>query len=117
MGAFQGKELVGITAFSANEKEKTKHIATILQVFVEPKMQGKGIGKNLMIETVSEGFKNPEIEQILLGVICGNQNAEKIYRDLGFQEYGLQKNYLKTEDGYLDHLLMVLTRENFNTGF
>lgn len=53
MGVFQENELVGISAFSANEKEKTKHIATILQVYVDPKMQGKGVGKNIMKETIS----------------------------------------------------------------
>jgi ribosomal protein S18 acetylase RimI-like enzyme len=112
-GAFLSGGLVGICGFIRDSQIKTKHKGTIVQLYVKPAHQGKGIGKELMNAIVSEAFLNKEIEQIILGVVVDNENAIKIYESLGFERFGLQQRYFKDGDNYLDELLMILYRENY----
>jgi RimJ/RimL family protein N-acetyltransferase len=113
MGALDGAELVGICGFVQANRRKVRHHGDIRQVYVAPAYAGRGVGRALMVQTIRAAFALPEVEQIFLGVVAGNAAANKLYESLGFKECGLQRKYLKVDNQYFDHRLMVLFRSDF----
>lgn len=113
IGAFHESKLIGISGFNRYEKNKISHIGIIIQVYVTPEYQGKQIGFNLVKSTLSEAFKINGIEQIEIGVISSNKNADKIYANLGFETFGIQKHYLKIDNHYYDHKMMMIFKNQF----
>jgi len=111
IGVFNGEELIGICGFSQEPRAKTRHIGTIIQMYVRAEYSGKGIGLELLKTAIYEAFKMTEIEQLLLGVVATNKSANKTYEQAGFQQYGLLKNYFKAGETYSDQRLMVLYRK------
>lgn len=110
IGAFAQNTLIGICGFYRQVDHRCRHRGNIIQMYVQQKYQGKGIGFNLLKTMIHQAFKIKGIEQIELGVMTNVKSASKIYEKAGFQEYGLQKNYFKLDDVYLDLKLMVLFR-------
>lgn len=113
VGAFHGNNLIGISGFNTYEKNKISHIGIIIQVYVAPKYQGKKIGYNLVKSTLTEAFKINGIEQVEIGVISSNKNADKIYKKLGFETFGVQRRYLKIDNHYYDHKMMMIFKNQF----
>lgn len=110
IGAFDKENLIGICGFYQEASFKTKHRGGIIQMYVKPNYKGNGIGLQLLNTTIVEAFKIPELEQLILGVVTNNISANKIYEKAGFQEYGIQRNYFKEGDKYLDQRFMILYR-------
>ncbi|UPL48708.1 GNAT family N-acetyltransferase [Hymenobacter sublimis] len=113
MGAFNETELVGMCAFLQASRRKVRHQGDIRQVCVSPAYKRQGLGRALLLRTLQAAFALPDLEQIYLGVIVGNAAANQLYESLGFEQYGLQKRYLRVNDHYFDHRLMVLNRASF----
>ena len=63
--------------------------------------------------TLIEAFKLDGIEQVEIGVISNNTKAEKLYKQLGFEVFGLHKNFLKIDDTYYDHKMLILFKNQF----
>ncbi|WP_456437151.1 GNAT family N-acetyltransferase [Psychroserpens sp.] len=108
IGAFQNNNLVGICGFNRHERTKVNHSGIIIQVYVNPEYQGNSIGLNIVKSTLDEAFKINGIEQIEIDVITVNKNAAKIYEKIGFETYGIQNNFLKIDDSYYDHKMMMI---------
>lgn len=79
-------------------------------MYVKPDYKGRKIGLQLLNTAVSEAFKIPELEQLLLGVATNNPSANRIYEQAGFVEYGFHKGYAKDGDRYTDERMMMLRR-------
>lgn len=110
-GAFINTDCIGICGFISEQGERTYHRGHLVQIYVLQEYQGKGIGKELISRTIKEAFDTLKIEQILLGVITNNSQANGVYEKLGFEEYGMIKEFLKLEDRYLDKRLMIKYKE------
>ena len=94
--------------FKRHESKKTNHGGIIIQVYVTPEYQGRNIGSNITKSTLNEAFKINGIEQIEIGVVSSNEKAERLYTNMGFKEYGMQKNFLKIDNIYFDHKMMMI---------
>ncbi|RZK04951.1 MAG: GNAT family N-acetyltransferase, partial [Flavobacterium sp.] len=66
---------------------------------VDPKFQGKGIGRNL-IETVIEKAKSLGFKKVGLLVSTSNPNAKRLYEKIGFKAIGY-KNLLDASHQHL----------------
>ncbi len=108
IGAFHNDNLIGISGFKRHQRKKINHAGIIIQVYVNPEYQGQHIGSKMIKATLSEAFKISGIEQIEIGVISTNQKADKLYKKLGFEEFGLHKNFLKIDGQYYDHKMMIM---------
>ena len=84
-------------------------------MYVNPEYQGNSIGLNIVKSTLEEAFKINGIEQIEIDVITVNKNAAKIYEKIGFETYGIQKNFLKINDSYYDHKMMMIFKNRYMT--
>ncbi len=113
IGAFNNDALVGVSGFNRYDRRKIEHKGRIIQVYVNPDYQEQHIGSNLIKATIDEAFKIEEIEQIEIDVITSNANAEKLYKKIGFTEYGIQKNFMKVDGAYYDHKMLMLFKDQY----
>jgi ribosomal-protein-alanine N-acetyltransferase len=77
------------------------HIATIA---VHPEFRGRGLGKRLLA-VILEDSRRQGMATATLEVRAGNQTAQAMYRDFGFEVKGLRKGYYK--DNQEDALIMT----------
>ena len=72
-----------------------RHYAYIFELFVVEAMRGKGIGRAL-IAACEEWAKTKDFKTILIGVLAGNTNAARLYRNAGYANYAIElKKYLR----------------------
>jgi ribosomal protein S18 acetylase RimI-like enzyme len=107
-GAFANEKLCGVVTLVPEQKNKLKHRANIVGMYVEPITRKIGIGKSLMIEAIKKAKEIDNIEQLHLSVTSSNAPAKKLYQTLGFETYGLEKKALKIDNTYFDDEFMVL---------
>jgi putative acetyltransferase len=88
---------------------RNAHIAYLGGVGVHPDFGGKGFGKKLM-QAVIDLAKAKGIYRIELSTATTNERAIRLYESIGFEKEGVlrQYTYLKSEDRYLDEVMMAL---------
>lgn len=106
MGAFDDEELVGMVGFLKLEKIKLQHKGIIWGMFVKPKMQGRGIGSELMKNTLEKAAKIGHLQKINLDVNAKNQAAIHLYKKMGFISFGIEKNALLVNGKMFDLIMM-----------
>ena len=108
LGAFNNNGcLVGIVTFMRENSLKTSHKGNLFGMYVTPEGRGKGLGKSLMIELIGKAKNCDGLEQINLTVVSENSSAKKLYKSLGFETYGVERNALKFNGQYFDEDLMT----------
>jgi len=84
---------------------KLKHRANF-GVMVRKKYWNLGIG-NLLITRMLQIAKDTGYEQVELGVFENNENAIRIYKKIGFEEWGRVRRAFKLKNGnYYDEIIM-----------
>ncbi|HWJ78891.1 MAG TPA: GNAT family N-acetyltransferase [Niallia sp.] len=108
LGAFnEDKQLIGMAKFTREQGLKLKHKGTVTGVYVSSGYRGKGIAKSLIKEILSRGKEIEGLKQINLTVVSTNNVAVKLYKGLGFETYGIEKNALIYNGKGYDEELMV----------
>ena len=107
-GAFDKDELIGVVTLLQEQRRKIRHRANIFAMYVTPSSRGLGAGKALMTTAIQKAKDIGGIEQINLNVTASNHIAKQLYIQLGFQEFGQEKNALKIDGVYYDDVYMVL---------
>lgn len=79
--------------------------ATLFNVAVDPKYQGKGYGKRLLSELILQ-LKTKGVATLWLEVRESNP-ARKLYDSLGFNEVDIRKNYYPTPDGGRENAVVM----------
>ena len=108
VGAFQAATLVGTTGFYRESKPKTRHKGLIWGVYVTPAYRGQGISRALMTVAIDRLRGYPDLRQVNILVAATQTPAERLYRSLGFQEFGLERDALKVGEEFVDEYWMVL---------
>ncbi len=108
LGAFDGKQLVGMTGFFRRQGPKIHHRGEIWGVYVRRESRGRRVGHALMKEMIRRLRSIAGLEQVTLGVSVGNVPARRLYESFGFQPYGCEARALRLGDTYIDEDLMVL---------
>ncbi|OOH89611.1 ribosomal-protein-alanine N-acetyltransferase [Pasteurellaceae bacterium 15-036681] len=80
--------------------------ATLFNIAVAPKAQGKGYGKQLLAELI-EQLKRQDILTLWLEVRQSNSTAINLYNSLGFNEVDIRKNYYPTIDGKRENAVVM----------
>ena len=107
-GAFDGQQLVGITGFYREPRQKRRHKGWIWGVFVGAAYRGKGIERALIAAVLEEARGLPGLKKIHLSVTVEQPAARKLYSSLGFRSYGMEPEALNADGRYLDEELMFL---------
>jgi ribosomal protein S18 acetylase RimI-like enzyme len=107
VGMFEEGKLAGTAGFYRYMHNKERHKGHIWGVYVRPQSRGKGVASALMKEIVRRAREIDGLEQITL-VASANLPAQRLYKALGFESYGVEPHSLKIGDQYIDDVLMVL---------
>lgn len=98
----------GIAVLYIQPYQKLAH-QCLLAIIVDEKYRGTGVGEKLMKELMALGKERFKLEFVHLEVYEGNR-AINLYRRLGFEEYGVQRHFIKeVQDGkprYIGKILM-----------
>lgn len=108
LGAWVDGELVGAVAVERDTRVKMRHIARLGGMLVRSGFEGRGIGTRLLREAIQQARQAPGLEQLVLSVTAGNDNARALYERHGFITYGVQPGALKIGREYFDKVHMQL---------
>ncbi|MFW0777912.1 MAG: GNAT family N-acetyltransferase [Rickettsiales bacterium] len=107
IGAFMADQLVGFSGMWVEEGEKIKHRAYLGAVYVAPEARGKGVAKRMLGDLIQKA-EEIGLEHLRLSTNSKNETNVGLYTKMGFEPYGIEKNYLKLEDGsYIDEVQMI----------
>jgi ribosomal protein S18 acetylase RimI-like enzyme len=107
VGVFEHGQLIGTAGFFRRPNHKECHKGHIWGVYVRPESRGKGVASALMKEIVRRAREIDGLEQITL-VASAKLPAQRLYKALGFESYGIEPHSLKIGNEYVDDVLMVL---------
>jgi ribosomal protein S18 acetylase RimI-like enzyme len=109
IGAFSADlDLVGFVGFFRSKGKKSRHHGTIWGVYVLPELRGLGISRQLMVAAIKRAQEIPDLEHLNLTVATSNDPAKKLYKSLGFEQYGIEPATLKVDGKAVDGSLMQL---------
>ena len=80
--------------------------AHLLNICVAPEWQQQGYGR-LLLQHFMELARERGASRMFLEVRLSNQAALTLYRDVGFNEVGMRKNYYPGEQGREDALILA----------
>jgi len=101
-GAFEGGELVGIVVLMGNPRQKLRHRAEVVAMYVAPEGRGRGIGKALLTMLLHHARAELGLDLLTLAVTVGNDSARRLYQSLGFEPWAYDAHYFKVEGVYHD---------------
>jgi len=81
--------------------------AEVLQIATHPKVQRRGIARNLLV-TISKQMSVGGVLALFLDVAEDNAPARALYEGLGFFEVGRRRQYYVRASGKVDGLLLRL---------
>lgn len=100
--------LSGCAGFERKSRQKSRHIGTLIGVYVAPEFRGTGSGKKLLLALIDEVRQVRGVEQLNLSVTHSNASARQLYLHAGFVPFGIEKNAIKVDGVYYDKEYMVL---------
>jgi GNAT superfamily N-acetyltransferase len=107
-GAFaESGDLVGLVGLRLSRGAKVRHKAGLFSMFVDAAHRGSGVSRRL-VEAVIAGARDAGAVVLQLFVTAGNAPAQRMYRDMGFAVYGVERRALKVGDRFYDQELMAL---------
>ena len=104
-GAFLDGTLAGMAGFAPQESAKRAHKALLWGMYVRATARSAGVGKRLVASVLDHA--RGRVEMVQLTVVSENEAAHRLYRAMGFVEYGYEKRALKQDGKYYDDVLMV----------
>lgn len=93
------KHLLGI--------ETTLH-RSLMMMGIERKCRGKGFGKDLLKTAIDWAKRDPKVEYISLNVFSHNKAAMALYKKLGFEKIGVDRDLFRVFGKSVDDVNMVL---------
>ncbi len=80
--------------------------AQILNICIDPEMQGQGLGRRLLQHLIAEAGRR-EADTMFLEVRASNQAAFALYDSVGFNEIGQRRGYYPAQGGREDALVLA----------
>jgi ribosomal protein S18 acetylase RimI-like enzyme len=103
-----GNAYVGLLGVLFEKAKKMEHTADLVGFYVQPEYRGRGIGRAMMERAIAELHANPKIIKLRLGVNVLQENAVKLYEDLGFKTACVIEKATKVDGIFYDHARMEL---------
>jgi RimJ/RimL family protein N-acetyltransferase len=105
-GWVNDSRLAGVAGLRVQDAVKVRHKGVLWGMYVRPEARGTGLAAALVQQVVA--YARTRVEQVCLTVVTSNVAALRLYREAGFEEYGLERRALKVGDEYYDEVLMAL---------
>ena len=98
--------LIGVAGLRVPSRVKSSHKGVLWGMYVKSDARGTGLARSLAEHVIEHA--ETVVEEILLTVVSANPAAMKLYKSLGFTEYGVEQRAMKIGDDYYDEVLMAL---------
>jgi aminoglycoside 6'-N-acetyltransferase len=100
--------VVGLIQFGEEEEPKYRHAA--IDIFLDPRFQGRGIGTEAVRQVVRHLIDVRGHHRITIDPAAANAAAIRAYEKVGFRRVGVMREYERDHDGtgWHDGLLMEL---------
>ncbi len=82
--------------------------AQILNICIDPEMQGQGLGRRLLQHLIAEAGRR-SADTLFLEVRESNRVAAALYGSMGFNELGRRRDYYPSNSGREDALMLALS--------
>lgn len=106
-GSFVDSELVGTAGFIIpNGSPKSRHKGLLVGVYVNPAHRGRAVGRALVQAVIDHARGQVVLLQAAVG--AANIPALRLYKQLGFRQYGLETKALLVGETYVDEALLAL---------
>jgi RimJ/RimL family protein N-acetyltransferase len=99
--------LIGVVGLLRNQRDKERHKAAVIGMYVAPEAAGRGVGRALLNELLARAARVEGLKQIQLMVGSHNEAARKLYESLGFRKYGCEIDALNVNGVFHDADLMA----------
>jgi len=106
LGYFDQEQLIGIIGLVRYHRLKMNHKAFIWGMYVKASHRGKGIGRQLMEQTIEKAKQIPSLQKINLSVIDTQVTALQLYQRLGFEIFGKDQHALCVDGQFYDEILL-----------
>jgi ribosomal protein S18 acetylase RimI-like enzyme len=97
---------IGTITYLITERTKTKHIAQIFGVYVDPNYRGRGVGRRMLEKALDLIEENKAIVKVRLTVNAKQDSAIALYQSVGFSIVGELKKELKINGEFYDEVIM-----------
>ncbi len=99
--------LIGVVGLVHNQRDKERHKASVVGMYVAPEAAGRGVGRALLNELLARAAQIEGLRQIQLMVSSRNEAARRLYESLGFRKYGREVDALNVNGVFHDADLMA----------
>lgn len=106
-GAFAGRELIGIAGLRREPLAQVAHKAVLWGVFVDPAHRRGGVASRLLDAAIAHA-RAARVLQIHLCVNAENPRAQALYRNAGFETFGVERRAMRVGDRFYDEEHMAL---------
>jgi len=107
-GGFEGDELVAAASVVRDEHRKQAHRVSVWGVYVAPGVRKKGLGKACTALALDTARSWPGVEVAVLSVSERAKGAIALYRSLGFEQWGIERDVIRVGDCRYDAIHMTL---------
>ncbi|HEX8287224.1 MAG TPA: GNAT family N-acetyltransferase [Pyrinomonadaceae bacterium] len=87
---YAGDEMVGFTMFGLDTNDDRYYLVRLM---IDERFQGKGYGKAALSEIIEAVKQIKDCREIYLSFVPGNDGAETLYRNAGFERTGENNEY------------------------
>ena len=108
LGVLAGARLRGMAALTRDGRRKTRHKVVVSDVYLEPDLRGRGLGRALMTAVVAHARTLAGVERLTLIVAAPQAAAQALYRAFGFVPWGCEPAAMRVGDEYLDGHYLAL---------
>jgi len=106
-GAFAGLALIGIAGLRREPLAQVAHKAVLWGVFVDPAHRRGGIASRLLDAAIAHA-RAASVLQIQLCVNTENPRAQALYRNAGFETFGIEHRAMRVGERFYDEAHLVL---------
>jgi len=89
-------------------REKRRHVAWLVRMYVSQSTSGKGIGRELLRAGIQRARRMPGIAKLNLTVAASNARAVKLYESEGFRTFSRETDAFRNGTQSLEELTMTL---------
>jgi RimJ/RimL family protein N-acetyltransferase len=107
-GAFVNGVLAGVAGLSFESRQKSRHKADFFGMYVAPADRQLGVGSRIVQAAVEAAVARPELRVLQLTVTEGNDAAERLYAQYGFQRFGVEPMAVALDGRYMSKVHMWL---------
>jgi ribosomal protein S18 acetylase RimI-like enzyme len=107
LGGYDLDTLIAIGSFTRETGIKERHKGHITGVYVTAPYRNRGFGRQIIAALLSKATADSSLELILLSVSSTQETALALYRQFGFEVYGIERRALKIGQDYVDEQHMI----------